>query len=145
MGPLLRFLQALAADAWGCDDLPVQNVFGPMEDWLMQAVPSIEKRYPPGWKVHKHLSRLVRNILLSVSRVGLIPITCILLRQSNIPQEELCEEFASYFEGMDKAQLEEMAKSFSFGKPPLTTSTRHRNLLKNTLLSKQKTAYSALG
>lgn len=44
-----------------------------MEDWLKQAVPSFEKRYPPGWKASKHLSRLVRNILLSASRTACTP------------------------------------------------------------------------
>lgn len=62
-------LQALAADAWGCNDLPVRDLFAPMTDWLSENVPSVNQRYPPMWRAKKHLSRIVRNILLSVSRV----------------------------------------------------------------------------
>jgi hypothetical protein len=63
----LTVLQALAADAWGCNDLPVRDLFAPMTDWLSENVPSVNQRYPPMWRAKKHLSRIVRNILLSVS------------------------------------------------------------------------------
>ncbi|GFZ47072.1 hypothetical protein JCM24511_04814 [Saitozyma sp. JCM 24511] len=85
--------RALAADAWGCNDLPVRDLFAPMTDWLSENVPSVNQRYPPMWRAKKHLSRIVRNILLS---------------------EELCHEYASYFEGLNHDQLEALAKSFSY-------------------------------
>lgn len=33
---------------------------------MEEEVPSIKTRYPPTWKARKHISRLVRDILLSV-------------------------------------------------------------------------------
>lgn len=64
-----------------------------MEKWLIDAAPTIEKRYPPGFRAHKHLFRQVRNTLLS---------------------EELCHEFAAYFEDKTLGELDALAKSFAF-------------------------------
>jgi hypothetical protein len=46
----------------------VKHVFGPLEKWLEENVPSLEKKYPPTWKIKKHVLRMVRGLLLSVSR-----------------------------------------------------------------------------
>lgn len=85
--------QDVAADSWGCDDIPVRETFAPLTEWLRRAAPSIDKRYPNMWKSEKHLARIVRNCLLS---------------------DELCSEYASYFAGKSEAELEELAKSFAF-------------------------------
>lgn len=45
------------------------------------------------WKSEKHLSRIVRNCLLS---------------------DELCAEYASYFKDKSETELDELAKSFAF-------------------------------
>jgi hypothetical protein len=45
----------------------VRELFAPMTEWLAENVPSIDQRYPQMWRAKKHLSRIVRNILLSVS------------------------------------------------------------------------------
>jgi hypothetical protein len=45
-----------------------------MTDWLSENVPSVNQRYPPMWRAKKHLSRIVRNILLSVSLALSLPI-----------------------------------------------------------------------
>lgn len=64
-----------------------------MRQWLASNVPALEKKYPPMWKTDKHLFRVVRNCLMS---------------------EEMCGEFASYFEGKSLQELDDLAKSFSF-------------------------------
>ncbi|WWC72351.1 uncharacterized protein I206_106313 [Kwoniella pini CBS 10737] len=91
--PFLEKKKKLAADEWGCDDIPVREVFDPLEKWFLDAVPSLSQRYPRTWKPATHIGRLVRNILLS---------------------EELCHEFGQYFEGLGFDELEALAKSFSF-------------------------------
>ncbi|OCF38455.1 endoglucanase C [Kwoniella heveanensis CBS 569] len=97
----LRKKRSLAADKWGADDTPVRALFTPLEQWLESACPSFKNRYPAptaggvnsSWKIGNHVSRLMRNILLS---------------------EELVLEFASVFKGKSYAELDELAKSFEF-------------------------------
>jgi len=84
----------LAADEWGVDDTTVKDVFGPLEDWFLDAVPSLNNRYPQTWKPATHIGRLVRNILLS---------------------EELVHEYAEYFDGLSTQELDDLARSFAFG------------------------------
>jgi aryl-phospho-beta-D-glucosidase BglC (GH1 family) len=91
--PFLKKKRALAIDAWGCDDVPVRDIFNPMAEWLRKAAPSIHDRYPPMWHAQKHLSRIVRNCLLG---------------------DELCAEYASYFKDKTEAELDELARSFAF-------------------------------
>ena len=45
--PFLEKKKRLAADEWGTDLGTVQDVFQPLEDWLVENVPGIKKRYPP--------------------------------------------------------------------------------------------------
>lgn len=88
------FRQRLAADAWGCDDTPVRDLFAPLNKFMEDATNgSITERYPPMWRANKHISRLVRNCLMS---------------------EELCPEYASYFKDLSFDRLDEIAKSFSY-------------------------------
>jgi hypothetical protein len=62
-----RWPQTLSADGWGFNEAPVKHIFGPLEKWLEENVPSLEKKYPPTWKIKKHVLRMVRGLLLSVS------------------------------------------------------------------------------
>lgn len=71
----------------------MRETFAPIAKWLRDAAPSIDKRYPSLWRSEKHLSRVVRNCLLS---------------------DELCAEYASYFADKSEAELEELARSFAF-------------------------------
>ncbi|AAW44253.2 expressed protein [Cryptococcus deneoformans JEC21] len=85
--------KVVAADKWGADDRAVRPLFTPVESWLLKTVPSISDRYPQDWSVGEHLSRLVRNMLLS---------------------EELVKEYAEHFRGKSLEELDELAKSFKF-------------------------------
>ncbi|KAJ3029839.1 hypothetical protein HDV00_009372 [Rhizophlyctis rosea] len=91
---LKAFLQKkklLSADEWGTDDKHVRDVMGPLEDWFVKHVPSIQHRYPQTWPVKVHVARLVRNILLS---------------------EELVHEYAEYFRDLTFEELDGLAGSF---------------------------------
>ncbi len=87
---------------------------------MLEAVPSISKRYPPMWGANKHISRIVRNILLSVGErpSTLLPHAMLIL----IVKEELCYEFAAYFEGKSMEELNSLAKSFTFGEFPFISN-----------------------
>ncbi|KAG9043304.1 hypothetical protein FS837_009767 [Tulasnella sp. UAMH 9824] len=91
--PFLDKKKRLAADEWGCDVSTVDHIFKPVDNWLLEEVPGIKKRYPPMWNVTTHVGRLLRNILLS---------------------EELYPEYAAYFQDLSFEDLEEMAASFKF-------------------------------
>ncbi|CAE6505340.1 unnamed protein product [Rhizoctonia solani] len=83
----------LAADSWGADTTEVQSAFDPIEKLISEHVTHINHRYPPTWKVGKHVGRLVRNILIS---------------------EELTPEYASHFDGLSFEELDNLAASFKF-------------------------------
>ncbi|KAG8893517.1 hypothetical protein FRC00_010416 [Tulasnella sp. 408] len=91
--PFLEKKKRLAADEWGCDVSTVDHIFKPVDNWLLEEVPGIKKRYPPMWNVTTHVGRVLRNILLS---------------------EELYPEYAAYFQDLSFEDLEEMAASFKF-------------------------------
>ncbi|KAG8747353.1 hypothetical protein FRC10_001532 [Ceratobasidium sp. 414] len=93
LAPFLAKKKRLAVDSWGADTSTVQPVFNPIEEWLSKEAPHIAQRYPPTWRVNKHVGRLLRNILIS---------------------EELTPEYASYFEGLSLQELDDMAASFKF-------------------------------
>jgi len=93
LAPFLAKKKRLAADEWGVDLSSVDHIFKPVDEWLLQEVPGIKKRYPPTWNVTTHVGRVLRNILLS---------------------EELYPEYAAYFEGLSFDDLEAMAASFKF-------------------------------
>ncbi|WRT69321.1 uncharacterized protein IL334_006305 [Kwoniella shivajii] len=102
----------LAADKWGADDTDVKGLFKPAVEWLEANAPTIKERYPAkggvndSWNATGHLSRLVRNILLS---------------------EEMVKEFAEYFRGKSTKELDELAKSFHFSN--CTQRTRLNKIL----------------
>lgn len=93
LAPFLAKKKRLAADSWGADTSAVQSVFDPIENWMSEEAKHIDDRYPPTWKVNKHVGRLLRNILLS---------------------EELTPEYASYFQGLSFEELDALAASFKF-------------------------------
>lgn len=64
-----------------------------MVAWVEKNSPDAANKYPDTWAVKRHVSRLVKECLLS---------------------ETLSMEFARYFEGMTFDQLDAMAESFSF-------------------------------
>ncbi|KAG9077771.1 hypothetical protein FS749_010304, partial [Ceratobasidium sp. UAMH 11750] len=93
LAPFLAKKKRLAVDSWGADTSAVQPVFNPIEEWLSKEAPHIAQRYPPTWRVNKHVGRLLRNMLIS---------------------EELTPEYASYFEGLSLRELDDLAASFKF-------------------------------
>ena len=60
-------MQKLALDSWGCDRTPVNSVFDPIHMWMLEAAPTLQKRYPSQWKGSQHIDRVIRQCLLSVS------------------------------------------------------------------------------
>jgi len=62
--------QRLAGDQWGVDDKDVRYLFDPIVEWLTQTVPGYKDRYPRIWKPTRHVSKLLREQLLSVRLAG---------------------------------------------------------------------------
>jgi len=92
--PHLEKKKRLAVDAWGADDTHVREIFAPLEKMFETEVPGIKDRYPKTWASNnKHLSRLVRNILLS---------------------EEMYPEYAAFFRDLSFEKLDELAASFKY-------------------------------
>ncbi|ETW76521.1 glycoside hydrolase family 5 protein [Heterobasidion irregulare TC 32-1] len=85
----------LAVDAWGADVSQVQHVYQPLIDLIQQEIPTqFQNLYPfPVWKLSDRVGRLARNILVS---------------------EFLVKEWAEHFRGKTEAEIDEIAKSFSF-------------------------------
>jgi hypothetical protein len=98
----------LAGDQWGVDDKDVRYLFDPIVEWLTRTVPSFTERYPRIWKPTRHVSKLVREQLLSV-RLDLAR------RIILIDQEELLKEYVELFRGKTEEELHELAKSFLLG------------------------------
>ncbi|KAF9532235.1 glycoside hydrolase family 5 protein [Crepidotus variabilis] len=87
--------QRLAADAWGKDDQYVKQIYQPISQHIRESVAdeSYLKLYPTLWSVEERTTRLCRTMLVA---------------------EFMVKEWADQFIGLDKNQLEELAKSFSF-------------------------------
>ncbi|KAF7760927.1 CAZyme family GH5 [Agaricus bisporus var. burnettii] len=84
----------LAADAWGKDDTHVKYAYQPIIDLLRSEVPvHSQKLYPPIWSLEERVTRISRTILFA---------------------EFMVKEWADHFAGMEEAELDELAKSFSF-------------------------------
>jgi hypothetical protein len=92
--PFAHPRQRLAADAWGADSAHLAPIFDPLNKWLVDNVPSIDKRYPNTWNGSRFVSRMIRECLMS---------------------EELAKEWAEHFRGKSKEELDDLAKSFAFG------------------------------
>jgi hypothetical protein len=56
--PFLEKKKRLAADEWGADTKVVKHIFDPLQEWLINEVPGIKKRYPPMWTVTHHGMRI---------------------------------------------------------------------------------------
>ncbi|KAI0310595.1 glycoside hydrolase [Amylostereum chailletii] len=85
----------LAVDAWGADTSQVQHVYQPLIDLIQKEIPTENQNlYPwPVWKMSDRVGRLARITLLS---------------------EFLVKEWADHFKGKSEAELDAIAKSFSF-------------------------------
>lgn len=77
-------------------------------------MPAVKERYPKLQKQPKRsVARLLREILLSVRDQRRFKGES---AGADSEQEELVHEYGAYFEGKSKAELEELAKSFSLCK-----------------------------
>jgi hypothetical protein len=94
-GPFLERKHWLAVDAWGKDDSRVKHLYAPIVEHIRQSVKdeSHLKLYPPLWGVEERVTRVARTMLVA---------------------EYLVKEWAEHFQGLDEAEIEELAKSFSF-------------------------------
>jgi hypothetical protein len=61
--------------------------------WIDEVSPTATKTYPPNWDTKQHVRRNILQTFLASS---------------------LCDGFAEYFRGLDKARPEELAKSWAF-------------------------------
>lgn len=95
LAPFLAKKSKFQTDAWGYNpSAEVDAVFLPMVKWIEAGSPTAKDKYPTTWNVERHLSRIVKQCLLS---------------------DTLQDEFAGYFKGMSKEELDKMARSFAFG------------------------------
>ncbi|KAL3453405.1 putative glucanase [Aspergillus insuetus] len=69
------------------------NLVDQMAAWIDEVSPTATKTYPPNWDTKQHVRRNILQTFLASS---------------------LCDEFAAYFRGLDKVQLEELAQSWAF-------------------------------
>lgn len=85
----------LAIDAWGADTSDVEHVYKPLLDHILEEIPEkYRDLYPaPVWNLSGRVGRLARNILVA---------------------EFLVKEWAEHFIGLDKKELDELAKSFLY-------------------------------
>ena len=85
----------LAIDAWGADDSQIRHVYEPLTELIRNEIrPEHQPLYPaPVWKLTDRIGRLARNILVS---------------------EFLVKEWAEHFRGKSEAEIDEIAKSFTF-------------------------------
>ncbi|KAL1968139.1 hypothetical protein VTN77DRAFT_2270 [Rasamsonia byssochlamydoides] len=85
--------RACQLDGWAPrPSAEVDALFAPLIAWIDRVSPN-KKMYPTPWSTKRHVIRRVLHDFLSAS---------------------LSNEFAELFAGMDEAQLEELARSFSF-------------------------------
>ncbi|KZV64520.1 glycoside hydrolase family 5 protein [Peniophora sp. CONT] len=86
----------LAVDSWGSNDASVKDIYQPIADLIKENVPdeAHQHLYPwPNWSVEERVNRLARATLVA---------------------EYLVKEWAEHMRGMEKPQLEELARSFHF-------------------------------
>lgn len=91
--PFLDKKKRIGLDPWGRDDTHVKHIWEPVIQHMKDEIPERirNKRYPHHWGMEKHVSRVVRDMLMS---------------------ELLTYEYASYFEGKTFEELDELAASF---------------------------------
>ena len=85
----------MAVDAWGKDDKDVKHIYAPLINLIRESVPdeSHLKLYPPLWTLEERVTRISRTILVA---------------------EYMVKEWADLLKGLEKDELEELAKSFAF-------------------------------
>jgi len=92
--PFFEKKKRLGLDKWGRDDgQPIRDIYEPLVKHFTEEIPErfLNKRYPPHWKVHGQINRVVREMLFS---------------------EIMTWEYASYFEGKTMEELDALAGSF---------------------------------
>jgi hypothetical protein len=82
----------MAVDGWGADDTAVRHIYQPIVDHIKDEIKSEDQHLYP-WGLQTRVNRLTRAILVS---------------------ELLVKEWAEHFRGKSEAELDELAKSFSF-------------------------------
>ena len=114
IAPFLAKKKATQTDAWGKHiSVKVDAVLDPLVAWLEQQTNGFKTMYPPVWDTRRHVTRVINECLLG---------------------RALADEFAEIFRDMDKAKLEDMAKSFNFERCVLReTLTRTLQSTKGTL------------
>jgi len=95
MKPFIDKKKRLALDAWGRDDRHVKDIWEPVVDHIYKELPERYHKagYPYHWGVARHLARNTRELFLG---------------------ELFAAEYADYFEGKTKEELDELAASFKF-------------------------------
>ena len=91
-GMFLRKKKHLAIDNWGVDGSHFNYLFGPLEEWIKENIPSAETKYPKHQKVRKHLARAIWYTLLA---------------------DVLQDEFACLFKDKTREELDEILMSWT--------------------------------
>lgn len=82
-------LQIDSASVQSIDE--VDSLLDPFAEWMDRVSPTAKKAYPPNWDTKQHIRRNTLQTFLAST---------------------LTDEFAEHFRGLDKSQLDELAKSW---------------------------------
>ncbi|KAJ5947327.1 hypothetical protein N7466_000342 [Penicillium verhagenii] len=92
--PFLEKKRAIWIDKWGHQHVPeAEAALKPLLEWIDRVSPTAKETYPTSWNTELHVTRNVLYTFLAAS---------------------FTDEFAALFQGMEKDELEELAKSFHF-------------------------------
>ncbi len=93
--PFLEKKKRLGLDSWGRDDRHVDDIWRPVVKHLNAEIPDTYHKggYPFHWGLERHLARNVREMFMG---------------------DLLMSEFADYFTGKSKEELDVLAASFKF-------------------------------
>lgn len=92
--PWLDKKKRLQLDAWGkYPSKEVEDVINPVIKWIDEVSPYAKDVYPTTWNTARHVERAILQTFLA---------------------ESFQKEFAQLFDGKSEAELDELAKSFSF-------------------------------
>ena len=94
IAPILEKKKKYQLDAWGkYPSTEVEGLINPLVKWIDEVSPTAKDTYPSTWRTKQHVERAVLQTFLA---------------------ESFVEEFARLFEGKDEAELESLAKCWSF-------------------------------
>lgn len=92
--PMLEKKKRLQLDSWGqYPSEEVDKLIIPLVNWIDLVSPTATKTYPTTWNTKRHIDRQVLQTFLA---------------------ESFVQEFAELFRGKSEAELEDLARSFSF-------------------------------